>query len=790
MTTPPRTGARTTGLAGGFPDSGYDGPSWAPPRPRAPREERPAPRRVTGQWTLGRTRRLWSLLPVAGLVGTAGFGFHRVFETSALLPVLLVAVPAPMALSLGLTWLLGRRRAAPLWPSLLLTVVAWVAVVCGTLFRDDGGPLPTGDALGRVWSALLDSPHAILSSILPVPDEPELLVLAHAVVWLASFTATELALRTRTALLPAAPAVLAFGFPLVLGVGGPGSNVPLAAGLVAFAAVLVLLRSRAAASGVRGLAVALPLVAVLTVLAGLLGPHAPGLSAREPLDLRDSVSTPVRHPQTTSPLDHIAAWMRNPDTELFTVRSGAEANWRLMVLDQYNGAIWTSDASFAPSGGNVPAVRDADPGDRRALEQEVTVQDLPGIWLPAADRPTSVDLPDSVPVFVDPRSGMLSTGTDGPVGAKVNSGLTYTAESELPVYDVKRLQYAPTADDPGATELVRTDADGQPIPALETFRELAAEATAGSSYPYQQAVKLADWLRENQQFDPRAVSGHSYRALEFFLTESHTGTSEQFAASFAVMARSLGLPTRIAVGFRPGTVVDDASGGTTRQVTGADALAWPEVEFEGIGWVPFYPTPAEASSGGSSAAPAGQPKEREEVDQQITEKPRASQPEGEDQEGTTATGGRADDGGGPPVWVYPPLGVVVLAAAYVLYALWRPRRRRSRRRNAPDSGGQVLGAWEQIVERLTEIGLPPTCAHTATEVAAFGSHQVGGAAGDHLPELARLVNEVGYGGRSPDRATAQAAWRHCDAVERIVVRSVPTRERLRRTLHPRALRRR
>jgi hypothetical protein len=55
------------------------------------------------------------------------------------------------------------------------------------------------------------------------------------------------------------------------------------------------------------------------------------------------------------------------------------------------------------------------------------------------------------------------------------------------------------------------------------------------------------------------------------------------AASFAVLARLLGLPTRIVVGFRA-----DAAGGTVRA---ADALAWPEVLFEGIGWVPFNPLP-------------------------------------------------------------------------------------------------------------------------------------------------------------------------------------------------------
>lgn len=777
----------------GFVPAGHDGPAWAPPRPSAPKPERPTPTRASAERELTRARRLWSLLPVAGLVATAGSGFHRVFDTGALLPVTLVAVVVPVLLSLALSGLLSRKgRTTPLWPSLLLTLVLWLVTVTATLFREDGGPLPTGDAVRTVWAALLDSPHAILTTILPVPGEPELLVLPHAVVWLAAFTSAELALRTRTALLPAVPAVIAFGFPVVLGVDGPGSNIPYATALVAFAALLVLLRSRAAASGVRGLAVALPFVGVLAVAAGLLGPQAPGLSSREPYDLRQEVDPPVQHPESASPLDQIGAWMQYPDTKLFKVRAtgpGApdggddSVNWRLAVLDRFNGAKWTSGAELARSGGRVPRERGADPGSRERLEQRFTVQELPGIWLPVADRPSEVEAPEGTEVSVDPSSGVIATSADGSTGAKANAGLEYTAVSRLPRYDVKRLQYAATTDNQADKKIPLTDESGQPIAAVKTFQDAATKATEGSSYPYQQAVKLADWLRENYKFDPNAVPGHTYRNLEYFLTSGKRGTSEQFAASFAVLARTLGLPARVAVGFRTGT----ETGSDTRQVTGADALAWPEVEFKGIGWVPFYPTPGEATEEGTSVAPAGQPKERKKVDEEVAEQPRTSDPAKPEKD--EQAGGAAQDGG-LPVWVYPPLAVLLLATAYCLYALWLPYRRRSRRRRAADSGLRVLGAWEQIVERLTEIGLPPTSAHTATEVASFGSKKVGGAAGEHLPALAKLVNEVGYAGRKPDTTSANAAWLHCDAIEKVVVRSVNRRARLRRTLHPRSLRHR
>ncbi|RCG21392.1 DUF4129 domain-containing protein [Streptomyces diacarni] len=792
----------------------HDGPSWAPPRPaapdpatvaapgvpprpRSPAQEGADDRGADDRHRLSPARRAWSLLPVAGMLVCAGLGFHRVFAVGPLLPVLAVAVPVPMAVAAGLyTGQRRKGRVAPLWPSLVLNVVVWLVVVCATLFRGDASVgLPTGGAVAKVGAALLDSPHAVLTTILPAPSGADFLVLPHAVVWLASLAATELALRTRGPLLPALPPVLAFGFPLVLGVAGPGSNVPVAAGLVACAALLLLPRSRAAGRGtVRMLSAGLPVVAVLALAAALLGPRLPGLAGREPWDLRQEVRTPLVHPRSTSPLDQVAAWLQHPESRLFTARSTADRNWRLAVLDRYDGVKWTSGAHLARSGGRVPEQRGAEPGRRERVEQRVTVQNLPGIWLPAADRPSAVTLTGTTGerdaggaeagrLAVDPDSGVVAVGEGGTTGTRGNRGLSYTAVSQAPVYDPKRLQYAAVPKGARYKSLPRTDQAGEPIKAVETFRRLAATATAGSSYPYQQAYKLAGWLREHFDFDPKAVPGHAYRNLEFFLTTGRRGTSEQFAASFAVMGRTLGLPTRVAVGFRAeGGEGHGAGGKGTRQVTGQDALAWPEVRFAGIGWVPFYPTPGQASEEGASVPPAGQPEEREKADRDIAEQQRPSVPPQQPDDGGKDGRAAPSGGGGLPVWAYVLSAGLLPVLAWGGYAVWAPYRTRRRRRGARDPGQRVLGAWQQIVDRLTEIGLPATSAHTATEVAAFGLERIGGRGSEQLPALARLVNEVDYGGRAPDEAAADAAWRHCDAIEEVVTRTVPRRERVKRAL--------
>lgn len=736
-----------------------------------------APARTGGpEGEADRARRLWSLLPVAALCGASGYGFARIFPPSELLPVLAVAVLAPIVLSAVLSGLLGRRPARendqgrptmPLWPSALLTVVAWAVVVSATLFHEVSDGLPGGPALRAAWSALVDAPHALLSTILPAPGEPELLVLPHAVVWTAAAVSAELALRTRAPLLPALPAVLAFGFPLVLGADVPGSSYPAAGALAGAAALLVLVRSRVRLP-LRAMMLRLP--AVPGLVAALLGPHLPGLGT--PYDLRETVTPPTVRPQSTSPLDQVAAWMRNGDENVFTVRTSGAApgNYRLAVLDRYDGTTWTSSAGLTRTGGRVPAEKGADPGRTKTLEQRFTVQSLPGIWLPAADRPSSVSTPEGTSLSVDPDSGVLSTGEAVP------RGFTYTAASHLPVYDAERLRYAAAADDPARVDLPGVDAAGRPIPAVRSFREIAERVTEGSTRPYQRAVRLADWLRATYRLDPGALPGHTYRSLEFFLADGGRGTSEQFAASFAVLARTLGLPTRVAVGFGPGT----RTGSGTWQVRGQDVLAWPEVKFTGVGWVPFHPTPGEATQGGSPASSVEAVEEREQADRETAEPAHPSTRPRTPDDAASAAGGAA--GSGLPVWLTVPGALLLLATAYVLYALWLPYRRRSRRRNDPDARRRLLGAWQQIIERLTEIGLPATGAHTAQEVAAFGAERVDDAVARRLPALATLVNEVEYGGRRPDAATAASAWADCDAVEKTVQRRIPRRTRLLRLL--------
>ena len=114
---------------------------------------------------------------------------------------------------------------------------------------------------------------------------------------------------------------------------------------------------------------------------------------------------------------------------------------------------------------------------------------------------------------------------------------------------------------------------------------------------YEQALALQTWFRTGFRYSLDVPPGHSTNALAEFLDPegSRSGYCEQFAGAYAALARSLGLPARVAVGFTPGEEDEDAPG--TYVVTGRNAHAWPEVYFAGVGWVPFEPTPGRGAPG-------------------------------------------------------------------------------------------------------------------------------------------------------------------------------------------------
>lgn len=121
--------------------------------------------------------------------------------------------------------------------------------------------------------------------------------------------------------------------------------------------------------------------------------------------------------------------------------------------------------------------------------------------------------------------------------------------------------------------------------------DLAKEITAEYDNPYDKAVEITSYLRDNIDYIESVPSvPRNKDPLEWMLFENKQAYCVYYATAEVMMLRSLGIPARLAVGFAEGERVKDVREGEEYIVRKLDAHAWPEVYFPGIGWVEFEPT--------------------------------------------------------------------------------------------------------------------------------------------------------------------------------------------------------
>jgi transglutaminase-like putative cysteine protease len=166
------------------------------------------------------------------------------------------------------------------------------------------------------------------------------------------------------------------------------------------------------------------------------------------------------------------------------------------------------------------------------------------------------------------------------------AGLRYTVTSKdiAPSPQQLRQAGAPPAAEEG---YLSVPSQFQPL------MRLARHVTAGRTSAYAKAVALQQWFTEpgNFTYSLSATEPRDASALITFLTRTKRGYCQQFAFAMAVMARLLGIPSRVVVGYTQGSY----RGNDTWAVRTSDAHAWPELYFTGAGWLRFEPTPSDAS---------------------------------------------------------------------------------------------------------------------------------------------------------------------------------------------------
>jgi hypothetical protein len=285
------------------------------------------------------------------------------------------------------------------------------------------------------------------------------------------------------------------------------------------------------------------------------------------------------------------------------------------------------------------------------------------------------------------------------------SGLSYTATSREVSPTARQLQQSGEMPNSIATNYLSVPKAFMPLD------KLALRITSGQATFYGEAVALQHWFTETGKFT-YSLNVHepaTAKALINFLTKDRRGYCQQFAFAMAVLARLLDIPSRVAVGYTEGSPI----GHDRWDVRTSDAHAWPELYFQGAGWLRFEPTP----SGSDGQATARQPA--------YSLPPLTAVPGGSQAVPTpaaTATvpgvsqgdrgalaklghlsargaggGGGADHSG--PIWLFVVVAVIVLLIAPRLVRSLTRRRRWSR---AAGDGPRAQAAWLELLDDLTD----------------------------------------------------------------------------------------
>ncbi len=276
--------------------------------------------------------------------------------------------------------------------------------------------------------------------------------------------------------------------------------------------------------------------------------------------------------------------------------------FRLASLDEFTGTVWQPgtrpSAEAVTSTGPLPLV----PGltstvPRSIYHYDVQVTDsLQSTWLPLVYAPTVIS--SAQRWNVDQATLDAIATADG----QTTSGVRYSFTSSVPRPTARLLRSAGRLP-AGVAALTALPSGLPPV-----IAERAREVTAGATNAFDQAEALQSWFRTRGGFrySLQAAPGNGLSTIEAFLTTDRVGYCEQFASAMALMARSLGIPARVVVGFLHAEQV-----GGRYVYRGTDMHSWPELYFAGVGWVRFEPTPAvrtgSAPSYGAGSQVGGSP---------------------------------------------------------------------------------------------------------------------------------------------------------------------------------------
>ena len=270
--------------------------------------------------------------------------------------------------------------------------------------------------------------------------------------------------------------------------------------------------------------------------------------------------------------------------------------WRAMTADVYTSNGWIDSSSdtyiFNPKADEL-----ATPYELRSnVDQTFTFYFPRTTQLFAAGQPVYFSRDAEA-------DAQLLSATGGGVQAKqvyvdpsivisydlLRPGDSYDTISSLSIADINSLRNAGDDYPDWITSHYLQLPDNFPQRVKDLAHEIVTQANATN--PFDQATALERWLRTNITYNDKIEGPRPGQdGVEYVLFDSRAGYCDYYASSMATMARSLGIPARMARGYAQGEYVPS---GEVFRVRERDAHTWVEIFFPRYGWVEFEPTAAQ-----------------------------------------------------------------------------------------------------------------------------------------------------------------------------------------------------
>ncbi|MFS0895244.1 transglutaminaseTgpA domain-containing protein [Microbacterium sp. 179-I 3D3 NHS] len=720
--------------------------------------------------------RRWILDPAAtlALVVLGLIGFWPTFGGPSFLTAAIGGALIGIAVAVVSAW---RRWGVLVIAGLVIAAYFVFGGALALLQTTIAGFVPTLETLQKLAVAPVTAWKQMLTTVAPVSAADGHLIVPFLLGLVIAAVTASLALRLALvawALIPAGVLLM-----LVIALGTPETAFPLVQG-IAFAVVAIAwlaLRqlwapqnaaisvgdvdpSRAAHMRTRRL---LAGAAVLVVAAGAgVATNAVATPYESRHVFRDVIIPPFDIRDYPSPLQSFRKNVRDDaDEDLFSVQGLPKgARMRTAVMDQFDGMVYnvtdggpTSSSAFTPLRSDMAPDAEGVP-----VTLKIEIQAYDGVWMPTAGQLSDIEFSGDRAEELR-RGTYVNTETGTAVATpRLRAGDDYTVDAVMP---------GDYTDEQLAEVGFGNVAMPKPSNVPEELTTLAAETVSGAETAIEQVRALEVFLSEGGFFshglegEVLSRAGHTAERISTLVGgDQMIGDDEQYAVAMALLAGQLDIPVRVVMGYYPD---EEQEGQAVFTATGDDVHAWVEVNFDGIGWLPFNPTP-----------PEDQVPNDQNTKPRVDPKPQVLQPPPPPQEPVDLPPTLPDDResedenldlagiigailliGGITLGI-----LALLMSPFIVIGAWKAAKRRSRRA-AERTADRISGGWDELTDRAVDYGARLTPGGTRPEEAAA---VVATLAVPRVTDLARRADAEVFGPSDPTPEDVEAFWSEVDAI--------------------------